>query len=162
MLVISWPLGHTATSTPNVGAPWSWHGALRCCLRFLHWSSRDSWSPDPVKDQVLQCKDFCSWSCCLFPLCPTHLCQPQSTPQPGHSQVQVQWRLIVPQGLFSFVLLLLLVVVFFVYKFSMVCSEYRKQPPTFDCSFSYSECGTKSVKDLKKIGNLTICPHEYT
>ena len=48
------------------------------------------------------------------------------------------------------------------YKFSMVCSGYWKQPPTCDCGLSYSGCGTKSVNDLRKIDIPKMCPHEYT
>ena len=50
----------------------------------------------------------------------------------------------------------------FPYKFSMVCSGYRKQLPMSDCGLSYSEYGTKSIKDLRKFDSLTICPHDYT
>ena len=110
--VIAWALGHTGMSMPNFGAPWSWHGALRCCLRFLLWIVEVHGPTAQWKNQLPQFKAFSSWSCCLFPLWPAHLCQPQSTPRPGYSQGQVQWRLIVPQRLFSFVFLLLLVVVF--------------------------------------------------
>ena len=112
VLVIAWPLGHTAMSIPKFGAPCSWHGALRCCLRFSSEPVEINSPTAQWKNQPLQFQAFSSWSCCLFPLWPAHLCQPQSTPWPGHSQGQVQWRLIVPQGLFSFVFLLLLVVVF--------------------------------------------------
>ena len=100
------------------------------------------------KNQPLQFKAFSIWSCCLFPLWPAHLCQLQSTPRPGHSLGQVQRRLIVPQGLFSFVFLLLLVVVFI--PCIIFHGLFWVQETAAHVWLSYSGCGTKSVKDLRK------------
>ena len=65
-----------------------------------------------LKNQGLNFQASSSLSCCLLPLEAAHLCQPQSTPQPGHSYGLVQWRPIVHQGLCNFVFLLLLIVFF--------------------------------------------------
>ena len=52
----------------------------------------------------------------------------QGIPLPAHTQFLVQWRLIVPQALFSFVFLLLLMFsLYSFYNFSMVEFVYRKQ-----------------------------------
>ena len=49
------------------------------------------------------------------------------------------------------------------YKISVVTSGYKKQETVFHCGFSYSECGTNSVKELQKIDSLTISVcREYT
>ena len=49
------------------------------------------------------------------------------------------------------------------HKISVVTSGYKKQQTVFHCGLSYSECGTKSVKELQKFDSLTISVlHEYT
>ena len=49
------------------------------------------------------------------------------------------------------------------HKISVVTSGYKQQKTVFHCGLSYSECGTKSVKELQKFDSLTISVlHEYT
>ena len=109
------------------------------------------------KNAGLKFKAFCSWSCCLLPLQPAHLCQSlKYSPTWAHigsSSVETYC----PSGIIWFYVFTF--VNSFLYSFhksSVVTSGYKKQQTVFHCGLSYSECGTKSVKELQKIDSLTM------
>lgn len=122
---------------------------------FLPGSSRGQGSHGLEEIQIHPgLKPFPAGSCCSFPLWPTYLCQPQSTP-PG----QPRGRLVetyCSSGLFILCSCFCCSCPYSLYVFS-ICLFWVQETAAHDCGVSYSGCGTKSVKDLRKIDSLRMC-----